>query len=54
MSLVVKSKLKESVPGFNVAGDLADELDKIVAELLKKAAARAEANGRKTIMSKDL
>ena len=22
MSLVVKSKLKESVPGFNVAGDL--------------------------------
>jgi histone H3/H4 len=54
MSLVVKSKLKEAVPGYNVAGDLAEELDRLVAELLKKASARAEGNGRKTIMSKDL
>jgi len=54
MSLVVKSKLKESVPGYNVSGDLAEELDKVLQEVLKKAAARAEANGRKTIMSKDL
>ena len=54
MSLIVKSKIKESVGDFNVAGDLAEELDKVVADLLKKAAARAESNGRKTIMSKDL
>jgi histone H3/H4 len=54
MSLVVKSKLKEVVPGFNVAGDLSEELNRQVTELLKKASARAESNGRKTIMSKDL
>ncbi len=54
MSLIVKSKIKESVSDYNVAGDLAEELEKVVAEILKKAAARAEANGRKTIMSKDL
>ncbi|MGE0793058.1 MAG: DUF1931 domain-containing protein [Candidatus Woesearchaeota archaeon] len=52
--VVVKAKLKDVIGDFNVAGDLAEELDKIVRDLLKKAAARAEANGRRTVMAKDL
>jgi len=52
--LVVKAKIKSVVPGYNVAGDLAEALDKKVEVLVKEAAARAEANGRKTIMAKDL
>jgi len=52
--LVVKSALKNAVPGFNIASDFAEALDKKVQELIKEAARRAEANGRKTIMAKDL
>ena len=52
--LVVKAKIKSVVPGYNVAGDFADALNSKVEELVKAAASRAEANGRKTIMSKDL
>ena len=52
--LVVKAKIKSVVPGYNVSGDLADALNKKVEDLVKQAASRAEANGRKTIMSKDL
>ena len=52
--LVVKAKVKTVVPGYNVAGDFAEALNKKVEELVKKAAERAEANGRKTVMSKDL
>ena len=49
--LVVKAKVKEAAPGFNVAGDLAEALDKKLRELVKDACARAEANGRKTVMA---
>ncbi|MEM4755694.1 MAG: DUF1931 domain-containing protein [Candidatus Woesearchaeota archaeon] len=52
--LVVRAKLKDVVPGYNVAGDLAEALDAKVRQLLKDAAKRAEGNGRKTIMAKDL
>jgi len=52
--IVVKAKLKDVIGNFNVAGDLAEELDVIVRDILKKAAARAEANGRRTVMAKDL
>lgn len=52
--LVVKAKIKSVVPGYNIAGDLAEALDKKCEELVKAAAARAEANGRKTVMAKDL
>ncbi len=52
--LIVKAKIKSAVPGYNVAGELADALNAKVEDLLKAAAARAEANGRKTIMAKDL
>lgn len=52
--LVVKANIKSVVPGYNVSGELPDALNKKVEELIKAAAVRAEANGRKTIMSKDL
>lgn len=52
--LVVKAKVKEYAEGCNVAGDFAEELSKKVVQLVKEAAKRAEANGRKTIQPKDL
>jgi len=55
-SLVVGSKVKEAVKaaGCNTAGDLTDALSAEVATLVSKAAARAKANGRKTVRAADL
>jgi histone H3/H4 len=54
--LVVKAKIKEvkGLEDMNVAGDFADELSKKVETLIKDAATRAAANGRKTVQAKDL
>ena len=52
--LVVKSQIKEVAQGFNVGGDFAEALDAKVVELVKAALKRAEANGRRTVMAKDL
>ena len=54
MSLVVKAKIKEYTGDYNVAGDFADALHAKVENLIKDAVKRAEANGRKTVMAKDL
>lgn len=54
MALIVRSQIKEVLKGYNVAGDVAEALDKKAEALLKDAAARADANGRKTVMAKDL
>ncbi len=55
-SLVVGSKVKEAVKaaGCNCAGDLTDALSNEVSGLVNKAAARAKANGRKTVRAADL
>ncbi len=52
--LIVRSKIKQFAEGMNVSGDLAEGLDNVVKELLKKAAERAKANKRSTIQIKDL
>lgn len=52
--LIVKSQIKELVKDMNVASDFADELDNKARELVAQAVARAQANGRKTVMAKDL
>jgi histone H3/H4 len=52
--LIVKSAVKQRLEGMNVAGDVYDELDGEVADLLDNAARRAEANDRKTVQSQDL
>jgi len=53
-SIIVKAKIKELVGNFNVASDFADELDNKVKMLIADATKRADANGRKTVMGKDL
>lgn len=52
--IVVKAKIKEVAPGFNISGDVAEALDAKAKELVKAACERANANGRKTVMAKDL
>ncbi|MDD5026811.1 MAG: DUF1931 family protein [Candidatus Peribacteraceae bacterium] len=56
MSYVVASKLKELVKKLNMmsAGDLSDGVSTAVEDLVKKAVARAKANGRKTVRTEDL
>ncbi len=53
-SLVVKAKIKDAAKGFNVSGDFADALSSVVERKIKQACERAEANGRKTVMAKDI
>ena len=52
--LVVKSKVKDVVSGHNVAGDFAEALNTLLIWNVEQAAARADANGRRTVMAKDL
>lgn len=52
--LVVKSKVKDVVSGHNVSGDFAEALNSMLVWCVQQAAARAEANGRKTIGARDL
>ena len=52
--LVVKAKIKEEAKGMNVASDFAEGLDEELRNSIKKACARAEANGRKTVQKRDL
>ncbi len=52
--IIVKAKIKEISAEFNVAGDVAEALNAKVEQMVKKACERAEANGRKTVMAKDL
>ena len=52
--LVVRSKIKDYTKNMNVAGDLAEGLSAKVEQLIKEACKRAEANGRKTVQSRDL
>ena len=52
--LIVKSKIKEAVKDLNIASDVAEALNEKVNSLLKDAAERAKANGRKTLQARDL
>ncbi|MBI2507823.1 DUF1931 domain-containing protein [Candidatus Woesearchaeota archaeon] len=52
--VVVRSKIKEHAQGCNVSGDFAEELNKEVVGLIRKAADRAKANNRKTVSGRDL
>ena len=58
MGLIVKAKLKEYAKvddkSLNVSADLADKLNEKVVAMVKEACARAKANGRTTVMAKDL
>ena len=54
IDLIIKSKIKSAVPDMSVAGEVADELNKKVLELLTHAAKRAKLNGRRTLQARDL
>ncbi|HLC76122.1 MAG TPA: hypothetical protein VJB82_03340 [Candidatus Peribacterales bacterium] len=56
MSYVVASKVKDLLKslGMMTAGDFSDFLSKEVEALIKKAAARAKSNDRKTVRGTDL
>ncbi len=52
--LIIKSKIKEAVPDLNVAAEVSDALNKKVDQILKDAAERAKANGRRTLQGRDI
>lgn len=52
--IIVKTKIKEYADGMNISSGFAEELDSKVKEMVQAAVQRAEANGRKTVMPKDL
>jgi histone H3/H4 len=52
--IIVKTKIKDMVGTFNVSADFNDELNNKVKEMIQTAVKRAEANGRKTIMARDI
>ena len=51
--IVVKSKIKEVANGCNVGSDFAEALNGAVVEMIKAAAKRADANGRKTVQARE-
>ncbi len=54
MSLVVKAQIKNLTSGYNVSSDFMQALNEEVEDLVEDALDRAEANGRKTVMARDL
>ncbi len=54
--LCVKSKIKEAIKTqeLNCAGDVFDALDSVINNCLTQGAARAKANGRKTVKGHDI
>jgi len=53
-NIIIKSNIKNIAEDYNVASDFPEALNKKVKEIITQAVKRAEANGRKTIMAKDL
>lgn len=53
-SIVIRTKIKEMTENYSVSSNFAEVLDEKVRQIIKDAMRRAEANGRRTIMSKDL
>ena len=54
IDLIIKSKIKSTVPDLSVSSDVPDALNKKVLKLLDEAAQRAKLNGRRTLQAKDL
>lgn len=54
IDLIIKSKIKAAVPELSVASDVAEKLNKIVIEILARAAERTKANGRRTLQARDI
>ena len=54
MAVIVKSAVRDLVKGkFNVSNEFLKRLDVDVAAMVRRAADRANANGRKTLKARD-
>ena len=54
MAVIVKSAVRDLVKGkFNVSDEFLKRLDADVATMVRRAADRANANGRKTLKARD-
>ena len=53
-NLIVRSNIKNIVGEYNISGDFSDALNEKIKKIIIAAVARAEANGRRTVMSKDI
>ncbi|MBC8495719.1 DUF1931 domain-containing protein [archaeon] len=51
---IVKAKVKEIAQDFNVAADFSDALNEKAKQLILDSINRAKANGRRTLMTRDL
>ncbi len=51
---VIRSKIKDITKDMSVASDFADALDIKVKEMIEQAMHRAKANGRNTVMVRDI
>lgn len=54
IDLIIKSKIKATVPDLQVSSDVPEALNKKVLQLLKDASERTKANGRRTLQARDL
>ena len=54
IDLIIKSKIKSTVPELQVSSDVPEALNKKVLQLLKDASERAKANGRRTLQARDI
>jgi len=54
IDLIIKSKIKSTVPDLQVSSDVPEALNKKVLHLLKEASERTKANGRRTLQARDL
>ena len=54
IDLIIKSKIKSTVPDLQVSSDVPEALNKKVLYLLKEASERTKANGRRTLQARDL
>ena len=52
--IVIKAKVKEVTGEYNVSSDFVEVLNNKVKKLIEEAVIRAESNGRRTVMGKDL
>lgn len=53
-NLIVRSNIKNVVGNYNVSGNFPNALNDKVRKIILEAVARAESNGRRTVMAKDI
>ncbi|MDO8563509.1 MAG: DUF1931 domain-containing protein [Nanoarchaeota archaeon] len=54
VDLIIKSKIKSTVPDLSVSADVPEALNNKVLKILEEAATRAKLNGRRTLQARDL